>query len=165
MDYPKFIVSNQKEESISIQRVNRHDQEIPQSQTNPCHGRDKTQKNRIFSENHNPTPLDMYNGLSQVYCIKPERRINSYTKGKRVSPRNVTITDQRPRDKTPESNKRSTHLTLEVSVHLGQWFVRKLCFNILIRLQYERTKLKGQPLKLIYSHCLIGLNISSANND
>ena len=24
----------------------------------------------------------MYNGLSQVYCIKPEERIHSYTKGK-----------------------------------------------------------------------------------
>ena len=26
MDYPKFIVSNQKEESISIQRVKKHTQ-------------------------------------------------------------------------------------------------------------------------------------------
>ena len=23
-------------------------------------------------ENYNLTPIDMYNGLSQVYCIKPE---------------------------------------------------------------------------------------------
>ena len=27
------------------------------------------------------TPLDMYNGLSQVYCIKPNGRIHWYTKG------------------------------------------------------------------------------------
>ena len=26
-------------------------------------------------------------------------------------------------------------------------------------------KVKGQPLKLIYSHCLIRFNISSENND
>ena len=26
--------------------------------------------------NNNLTPLDMYNGLSQVYCIKPEGRIH-----------------------------------------------------------------------------------------
>ena len=34
-------------------------------------------------------------------------------------------------------------------------------------LQYERLKLKGQPwpLELIYSRCLIRLNISSENND
>ena len=30
------------------------------------------QKNTIFLENYNWTPLDIYNGLSQVYCIKPE---------------------------------------------------------------------------------------------
>ena len=32
------------------------------------------QKNRIFFENYNLTHLDMYNGLSKVYCIKPEGR-------------------------------------------------------------------------------------------
>ena len=36
---------------------------------------------------------------------------------------------------------------------IGQWFVRKLCFNILIGLQYERPKLKGQPLKNCLSSC------------
>ena len=30
------------------------------------------QKNTIFFFNYNLTPLDMYNGISQVYCIKPE---------------------------------------------------------------------------------------------
>ena len=48
-------------------------------------------------------------------------------------------------------------------------FVRKLCFNILMGLQYERPKLKGQrstlTFRLIYSHCLIRLNISSENYD
>ena len=39
------------------------------------------QKN-IFFLNYNPTPLDMYNGLSEVYCIKPEGKIHYYTKGK-----------------------------------------------------------------------------------
>ena len=33
------------------------------------------QKNQIFFENYNPIPLDMNNGLSHVYCIKPEGRI------------------------------------------------------------------------------------------
>ena len=32
-------------------------------------------KNTIVFENYNLTPLDMYNGLSQVYCIKLEGRI------------------------------------------------------------------------------------------
>ena len=30
------------------------------------------QKNTIFTKKYNLTPLDMYNGLSQVYGIKPE---------------------------------------------------------------------------------------------
>ena len=32
-------------------------------------------------ENYYLPSLDIYNGLSQVYCIKPEGRIHSYTKG------------------------------------------------------------------------------------
>ena len=39
------------------------------------------QKNTICRENYNLTPLDTYNGLSQLYCIKPEGRIHQYTKG------------------------------------------------------------------------------------
>ena len=39
------------------------------------------QKNAIFYLNYNLTPLDMYNAISQVYCIKPEERIHKYTKG------------------------------------------------------------------------------------
>ena len=55
----------------------------------------------------------------------------------------------------------------KILVQLGQWFVRKLCCNILMGLQYERPKLKDQPwpLELIYRHCFIRLNISSENND
>ena len=33
-------------------------------------------KIQYFLENYNLTPLDMYNELSQVYCIKPEGRIH-----------------------------------------------------------------------------------------
>ena len=33
-------------------------------------------KNTIFFENYYLTPLDIYNGLSQVYSIKPEGRIH-----------------------------------------------------------------------------------------
>ena len=33
----------------------------------------------IFFFNYNLAPLDMYNGLSQVYCIKSEGRIHKYT--------------------------------------------------------------------------------------
>ena len=40
----------------------------------------QTKEYNIFLENYNLTPLDMYNGLSQVYCIEPEGRIHSYTK-------------------------------------------------------------------------------------
>ena len=32
------------------------------------------QNNTIFFLNYNLTPLDMYNGLSQVYCIEPEEK-------------------------------------------------------------------------------------------
>ena len=57
----------------------------------------------------------------------------------------------------------------EIWVQLTKWFLRKLCFNILMGLQYEPLgwKVKGQPwpLELIYSHCHIRLNISSENND
>ena len=34
------------------------------------------QKDTIFFENFKLTPLVIYNGLSLVYCIKPERRIH-----------------------------------------------------------------------------------------
>ena len=38
-----------------------------------CYGKmDLQTKKTIFFENYNLTSLDMYNGLSQVYCIKPE---------------------------------------------------------------------------------------------
>ena len=71
-------------------------------------------------------------------------------------------------------HKESSH---EILVQLGQWFVRELCFNTLMGPQYERPlaerstrpKLKNQrstlTFELIYSHCLIRLNISSENYD
>ena len=38
-----------------------------------CKGKKDIQtKNMISFENYNLAPLVMYNGLSQVYCIKPE---------------------------------------------------------------------------------------------
>ena len=43
--------------------------------------------------------------------------------------------------------KGSSH---EIWVQLGQWFVRKLCFNILMGLQYEQPKLKGQRSTLTF---------------
>ena len=44
-----------------------------------CKGKKDLQakKNTIFFTNNNLTPLDIYNGPSQVYCIKPEGRIGS----------------------------------------------------------------------------------------
>ena len=36
---------------------------------------------KTFFLNYNLTPLDMYNGLSQVYCIKQEGRAHQCTKG------------------------------------------------------------------------------------
>ena len=36
------------------------------------------QKENIF-DNYKLTPIDMYNGLSQSYCIKPEERIHDDT--------------------------------------------------------------------------------------
>ena len=57
----------------------------------------------------------------------------------------------------------------EIWVQLAEWFLRKLCSNILMGLQYERLgwKVKGQAwsFELIISHCHIWLNISSENND
>ena len=40
---------------------------------------------QYLEKNYNLTPLDMYHGLSQVYCIKPEGRIHLYTKRARTS--------------------------------------------------------------------------------
>ena len=43
-----------------------------------CKGKKDFQtKNTIVFEKYNLTPLYMYNGLSQVYCIKPEGRIHT----------------------------------------------------------------------------------------
>ena len=52
----------------------------------------------------------------------------------------------------------------EIRVWLCQWFVRKLhvYFNILMGLQFERPKLKGQPWLL---NLFIAIAISSENND
>ena len=55
-------------------------------------------------------------------------------------------------------NKESSN---EIWIQLSQWFLRKLCVNILMGLQCEQP----WPLELIYSHCDIRLNISSENND
>ena len=42
-----------------------------------CKGKKSSDKRiQYFFENHNPTPPDINNGLSQVYCIKPERRMH-----------------------------------------------------------------------------------------
>ena len=39
------------------------------------------QKNTLIFKSMNPTPLDMYNGLSKKYFITPEGRIHLHTKG------------------------------------------------------------------------------------
>ena len=44
-------------------------------------------------------------------------------------------------------HKESSHA---ISVELGQWFVRKLCFYILMGPQYERPWLKGQRSTLTF---------------
>ena len=51
----------------------------------------------------------------------------------------------------------------EIGVQLAKWFLRKICFNILMEIQYERPQLKVNldHLGLIYSHCLVRLDISS----
>ena len=36
----------------------------------------KVKKNTMSFENYNLAPLKLYNGLSQVYCIKPDRLIH-----------------------------------------------------------------------------------------
>ena len=36
----------------------------------------QTKEHNIFFKKYNLTPLDMYNGLSQAYCIKPDGRIH-----------------------------------------------------------------------------------------
>ena len=47
-----------------------------------CKGKKDIQtKEYILFSKYNLTHLDMYNGLSQVYCIIPEGRIHHYTKG------------------------------------------------------------------------------------
>ena len=39
-----------------------------------------------FFKNNNPTPLDLYNGLSQVYCIKPDGKIHYCVSRLNVTP-------------------------------------------------------------------------------
>ena len=48
-----------------------------------CNGKNdlQTKEYTIFFENDNLTPLDMYNGLFQVYCNNQEGIIQLYTKG------------------------------------------------------------------------------------
>ena len=41
------------------------------------------QTKKYIFENYNLTPLDMYNGLSQVNSIKPEGKIHLYVRGQR----------------------------------------------------------------------------------
>ena len=36
----------------------------------------KVSKDTVFFENYNLAPLKLYNGLSQVYCIKPDGLIH-----------------------------------------------------------------------------------------
>ena len=53
---------------------------------------------------------------------------------------------------------------MKFDLNWQRWFLRKLCFNIMMGLQ---PWLKGQKVmvELIYSHCPIRLNKSSENND
>ena len=63
----------------------------------------------------------------------------------------------------------SKESSYEIWVQLAQWFLRKLCFNMWMGLQYERLgwKVKCQPwpLELIYCHWYIRLNTPSENID
>ena len=44
-----------------------------------CNGQKRSSDKRIqFFLNYDVTTLNMYNGLSQIYCIKPEGRIYQY---------------------------------------------------------------------------------------
>ena len=48
----------------------------------------QTKEYNIFFKHYNMTPLDMYNRLSQVYCIKPEGSIHKNTKVNRYTEQN-----------------------------------------------------------------------------
>ena len=49
-------------------------------------------------------------------------------------------------------HKESSH---EICVKLGQWFVRKLCFDILMRLQYERPNRRVAEIQIFEKTYLI----------
>ena len=53
-------------------------------------------------------------------------------------------------------------LSYEIWFQLAKWFLRKLCFNMLMGLGYERPWLKGQRSTLTFD---TRLNLSSDNND
>ena len=55
----------------------------------------------------------------------------------------------------PTYHKDSSH---EILVQLGQWFVRKLCFNILMGPQYERPWLQGQRSTMTFETYLLQLS-------
>ena len=52
-------------------------------------------------------------------------------------------------------HKESSH---EIRVQVGQLFVRKLCFNILMRLHNKRPKLEGQRPTLTFGTYLYSLS-------
>ena len=58
-----------------------------------CKGKKRSSDKRIqyFFKHYNMTPLDMYNRLSQVYCIKPEGRIHKNTKVNRYTEQNFYL--------------------------------------------------------------------------
>ena len=51
----------------------------------------QTKKYNFFFLNYYLTPLDIYTGLSQVYCIKPEGRIISIQRVNLKGPANVIL--------------------------------------------------------------------------
>ena len=51
-----------------------------------CRGKNDLQKIYNIFFNYNPTLLDMYNGLSQVCCFKPDGRVYSVNCSKSTQP-------------------------------------------------------------------------------
>ena len=111
MVYPKFIVSNQKEESISIQWVNECRSQIPCSKVTinavlgshvqiyvySISSESLVQKHMSMARkchNHRPTPIGTASATSVESNLGCTLRI--YFDNVRLAPHNMTLTSQKP---------------------------------------------------------------------
>ena len=112
------------------------------------HKKDLQTKIQYFLKNYNLTPPDMYNGLSQVYCIKPEGKSISIQRVKKGAQwLSGRVLDSRPRGRRFKPHWRHSVVSLSKNINPSLVLVqpRKTCPFITERLlmglkESNRTK-------------------------